>query len=791
MKKVILGVLLGLSQMCFADTKISALPSTTTLNSADIIPIVTNPGTSPTNMSISKSNLLATLNISPLNVASGTVTTFNSSTINATSGTVSGFNASTITLTGPIFTPLNGGTQIFFVDTVGGNWDTFGGSNAGNFTHTVGANTGFGRNTLSSMTSGTANTGIGNSSLVGLTSGINNFAGGSGSLGAVSIGSSNTAVGYNAGTSIGGGNRNVFLGSSADAASGNLTNAIAIGAGVTVSTNNTALIGGYPDTENSVNMFVSTITASTLNLTSTSSVHALGITANGTYGTVNGSSGGLFMDCSGGGAASGNCMQLYSSAGAQQALGGMLNIVNTNAGWNEPAIYTQRTTNTNNNSDIRVEATGTPAISILETGQSIGSAKKFQLSVHGGTMRFEGRNTADNAFDSAIIISSQASSADVAIGSGYNPAQITQLQVITSTTNTYGFTLSTAAVGGNTVSISTSGTLQLGGVSDGNINLTIGVSTYTVASSSVIPTVGGMVVFTSSNGTIGNGAAAVSAGGTSGQIQYNNATALGGAAGTVVTASSVTFTNSVSLSTAQFAVGIDRPQNNSPALFDFYANAVAAGTPLLQVGSSSQKSTFYVPSNQMVNMTSLGSISGSLAVGDTANSWNNRIYATGDNTQFFDLRTGSTMTFQTAITNGQGNMLFNAGGSVPRFQISAQTGVSVSSSASAGSYLLRISTMGIISVSSNTPTLSSCGTGPSVRGNSFTFQLTGGTGATGCVATFPVGTFKNNAPMCSIDQSAMSLVNAISHSETTSAITITQTGLGTGVLTVHCVGFNE
>lgn len=525
---------------------------------------------------------------------------------------------------------------------------------------------------------------------------------------------------------------------------------------------------------------------------STGTTPALSITANGTYGTVNGASGGLFMDCSGGANASGNCVQLYSSAGAQNALGGMLNIVNNSSAWNEPAIYTQRLSNTNNNSDIRIEATGTPAITIIETGQTVGSGKKFQVSAHGGTMRFEGRNTSDNAFDSAIIISSQATYGDVAIGQGYNPATNTQLQVITSTSNTYAVGFATTAVGGNSVTISTSMGMTFNNTNDGNISLTIGGSTYTVTSSSGGYTVGQLAVFSSTSGSIvGINSGAGLPSGASGTLQYNNLGAFGSVTGTVVTASSITIPYTVVNGSVTILSGTGASGNAVKGMLDIYGQSLPAGTPLLSVGSSSQGSSFYVLSNQMPNAGALGLTAGFLAIGDITNSWGNRIYATGDNTQFFDLRTGSTMTFQTSTANGQGNMLFNAGSTVPVFKISKFTGVSVSSSAASGSYLLKISTMGIISVSSNTPVLSGCGTGPSVRGNSYRFQITGGTGATGCVATFPGGTFVNNAPMCSVDQSTVSTTNALTHTETTSAITITQTGLGTGVLTVSCVGFNE
>lgn len=64
MKKLMLALFL-LPTVGFCDTKISALPSTTTLNSSDIFPVVTNPSTNPQNFTISKANLLITLGIAP------------------------------------------------------------------------------------------------------------------------------------------------------------------------------------------------------------------------------------------------------------------------------------------------------------------------------------------------------------------------------------------------------------------------------------------------------------------------------------------------------------------------------------------------------------------------------------------------------------------------------------------------------------------------------------------------------------------------------------------------------
>lgn len=122
MKKLLLSLLL-LPAFGFCDTKISALPSTTTLNSVDIIPVVTNPSTAPGNFTITKANLISTLGI-----------TSGGSSIYPATATASfpfGFTASTTTIStqtvsGEII--LQDGTIIKSTSTLGGGSTSPGGS---------------------------------------------------------------------------------------------------------------------------------------------------------------------------------------------------------------------------------------------------------------------------------------------------------------------------------------------------------------------------------------------------------------------------------------------------------------------------------------------------------------------------------------------------------------------------------------------------------------------------------------------------------------------------------------
>lgn len=91
-----------------------------------------------------------------------------------------------------------------------------------------------------------------------------------------------------------------------------------------------------------------------------------------------------------------------------------------------------------------------------------------------------------------------------------------------------------------------------------------------------------------------------------------------------------------------------------------------------------------------------------------------------------------------------------------------------------------------ISSGTYTPALTSCGTTPAITGSDLAFTITGGTGATGCIATF--ATAFATTPVCQVGQETMSLVNAISYTVSSTAVTITQTGLGTNKLDVICIG---
>lgn len=134
-----------------------------------------------------------------------------------------------------------------------------------------------------------------------------------------------------------------------------------------------------------------------VSMTSTGSTSALRIIANGVYGTTAGTSGGLAIDCTGGAEASGYCSQFYTNAGAQGALGGIVNVIADNTAWNEPAIYIKNDGTSGAAAGIRMDQT-TPQIEFVESDQA-SPAGKFELGVNGDLIYWAGRNGADNSFE--------------------------------------------------------------------------------------------------------------------------------------------------------------------------------------------------------------------------------------------------------------------------------------------------------------------------------------------------------------------------------------------------------
>lgn len=95
-----------------------------------------------------------------------------------------------------------------------------------------------------------------------------------------------------------------------------------------------------------------------------------------------------------------------------------------------------------------------------------------------------------------------------------------------------------------------------------------------------------------------------------------------------------------------------------------------------------------------------------------------------------------------------------------------------------------------ITASSTAPTVSSCGTSPSIRGNDNWGEVqVGSVSATGCTLTFAVPYV--NKPSCVVTNQNMSVVNAMTYTISTTTLVISQTALTSAKLNYHCAGIEE
>lgn len=159
MKKLLIGLLLAFPSLGFCDTKISAFGSTTTLNGTDIIPVVTTPGGTPANKTISFTNLINSINpiLNQSTLQSGSTFYTSSGTVNGiftTSGTIQAYNQQTDPGVGTFYPNIelkkrvgNQGCQY---------WDDDGGSGKGFYACMAGSTTTFDMGAVSGIAGATS-----------------------------------------------------------------------------------------------------------------------------------------------------------------------------------------------------------------------------------------------------------------------------------------------------------------------------------------------------------------------------------------------------------------------------------------------------------------------------------------------------------------------------------------------------------------------------------------------------------------------------------------------------------
>jgi hypothetical protein len=178
---------------------------------------------------------------------------------------------------------------------------------------------------------------------------------------------------------------------------------------------------------------------------------------------------------------------------------------------------------------------------------------------------------------------------------------------------------------------------------------------------------------------------------------------------------------------------------------------------------------------------------------------------------------GSSIDFPSATTDGQlniGNGLFGRGmsnsgteglviGTGVSFAISSSTPYSkftihsvngdtfgnlfliASSTSNSTTTLFGITNTGHFFGTSTSPILSSCGTAPSVLGSDSHGEVTIGSTATGCTITF--ASAYRSAPVCTVTNQSMSIVNAMTYTISTTTLTVSQTGLGGAKVDYICM----
>lgn len=198
------------------------------------------------------------------------------------------------------------------------------------------------------------------------------------------------------------------------------------------------------------------------------------------------------------------------------------------------------------------------------------------------------------------------------------------------------------------------------------------------------------------------------------------------------------------------------------AIWDTTAKASASGGPILFFAHGGQRVTF------------IKSASG-----------------TGNASPFLSFGVGLNSGDPTEVARFDENGNLGVGTTTPWARVSIVSATAppfvVASSTATGSNgpLFMIQNSGHIISYGKAPTLTSCGTSPTVVGNDADMIITvGSVAATGCTITF--ATAYATTPACSITNLNLSVVNGLTATVSNTAIVITQTGLTGSVLNIMC-----
>lgn len=705
--------------MGYADTKISAMTSTTTMNAGDVIPLVANPSGSATNNIITKTNLAATLDV--LTQSSGTATYLQKSSasvtyLNVNQGlTQSSATATYLQLSSASATYLNTANAVSTYLTQSSATATYfnplqilpvasGGTGTASPVITAGTNITSVTGTWPNVTINAATQGGGGGSGAIVNSGSTN------NVAYYSVNSSTTLSAYS--------NMNLWASSVAVTSTGGLAVTYGVVAGSVAASSITA---------------AGQITAGTYQgagLTSCGSTSQAVSWTSGSYGCTTITAAGI-------GALTGN--QTITLSGDSTG-SGATSIAVTNAA-QQPNIttFTSSITVTNRlgeNVTYGVIAGSVSVSSLTAAGQ-----------ITGTTIVDTGLTASNYVLTSAakaLVSQSGVPTTDLtgALQAAQEPAHTGDV------TNSAGSLAMTAAAQQANITTFTS---SLTVVNRLGANVTYGVIAGSVTASSM----------TASGAFVAN------------SVQVNN-----------LTASNYVLTSAAKLLTSQSGIPTtDLTGALQAAQFPALTGDITTSAGALATTAAAQQN----------NITSFGS-----SVTFTNTSGINAKFAVfvGTVPTVVGSATGQTTTAQlevistSAVTNilslstAPTGVLLVSVSSIPA-TLASDFVLTVSSSD--GTMMFGVQNNGhVISSGTVIPVLTSCGTGPAVTGTDFSFTITGGTAAGGCTATF--GSPFVSDPTCTVTEQTMSLVNAFTYTHSATAVTITQTGLGTGKVDVHCIG---
>jgi hypothetical protein len=631
---------------------------------------------------------------------------------------------------------------------------------------TAGNDTCVGEDACDQLTVGINDTAIGPTAMGDVTTGNGNTCVGANGLGTgqactgIKTGSNNTMMGVGAsafhGSADGSSTGNTILGAGAGLSnSAPINNSICIGIGCVLTSSNTAQIGGQG--ANAVTVLVSTLTASSVTVTGNFYNNTL-VSGNcvqagvgGLLTTTAGACGG------GGGTPGGSSSQIQWNSGGAFAGAANTSVTSSSITVNEPVLVGGLTD------------TGlSPSLPVLtDVNKQLVTGNIPLASVSGVLAVSNGGTGLGTAPNDSVLTGNGSSWQANAVPSCSGAAQATQFNTgtdafgclsqigVLNSTQTW-----TGANNWTTVSQSTFafgvavGSLTVSGPGNGQILLTVNGTTGTVTSSSQTPVVGGGVIWTSTNGTLGNGLSAAS-----------------------LLASTNTWTGVNTWTTtgvSSYTYGVQASTLTLATLNQF-------GGQLTICNSGNQNNDFAFFSDGCTS-----------AMGNINLNQSGWFRITDDLNGYLGLQTADTDRLRIEYTSG--NVGINEHGPA-----NAQLGVSgaaantysVAITTYSGGFHVAVSTTGDIVTASSNTTMGTCGTTPSVVGDNNEGIITVGGGVvTACTMNFANGGWGAGCNVvCSESDNSTTVTGDISALSSTSVTFSFSATLGGGLIYYQCRGY--